>query len=250
MNGDSVRSRFNRLVLAVLTLTVITAAVLGYWAAERIGFGHRANVLEVAGPNPVTIMAFSSAFSVATLPAGWHHRRFLSRTAMDLRVVENEGASVLRCATQNSASMLVRDIDAELTRHPHLEWRWLVEDGIDSPIDERTEAGDDHPIRLFLRFVDADGEQNAMEIIWANVHLRTGEWKFLGSFAHYVANGGVSRQGRWHDESVDLRDLYRKTWGDVSAVRLTEIALFCDSDETGDATTAYLQHIRLAVAAE
>jgi hypothetical protein len=223
---------------------------IGYWAAERMGIGHRSNVLEVTGSNPVTAMSFSNDFSPTQLPPGWHHRRFLSRTPMDLSVVEKEGVPVLRCHTQDSASILTRYINAELARHPRLEWRWLVEDGIDSLLDERTEEGDDHPIRLFLRFIDASNEERAMEIIWGNVHLKSGEWKYLGSFPHYVANGGVTKLGHWHDESIDLRNLYRKSWGDAFGVRLTEIALFCDSDETGDATTAYLQHVRLVTATE
>lgn len=247
VNQVSVRSNLLRLILAVLMVTVTIAAGVGYWAAERMGLGRRTNVLEVVGTDPVAVMKFSADFSPESLSAGWHHRRFLTRAAMDLKVIEKDGMPVVQCHTQGSASMLVRYVDADLEGHPRLEWRWMVEDGIDSPLDERTVEGDDHPIRLFLRFVNAAGEDNAMEIIWANVHLQRGQWKYLGGFPHYVANGGEAELGRWYAESVDLRDLYRKAWGDPSGVRLTDVALFCDSDETGDATTAYLEYVRLAI---
>lgn len=246
MTITSSRASVVRIIFAGVVVAATTAGAVGYWVAERTGFGHRSNVLEVAGRGPVAVMDFTGQFSLVPLPAGWHHRRFLTRTPMEMTLVEKDGARAVQCHTQGSASMLVRYLDADLERHPRLEWRWLVEDGIESPLDERSVEGDDHPIRLFLRFVDAQREARAMEIIWGNEHLQADQWKYLGTFPHYVANGGTDALGRWHRESVDLRDLYRTAWGDPSGVRVTDVALFCDSDETGDTTTAYLQYVRLA----
>jgi hypothetical protein len=36
---------------------------------------------------------------------------------------------------------------------------------IRSPLDERTRKADDHPARLFLRFLTDRGEKHAMEVI-------------------------------------------------------------------------------------
>jgi hypothetical protein len=245
VNGSRPYPRRLPNIKAALIVSVLLTVVLGYWLVERTDFGQRSNVLAVVGAKPVTVMAFSAAFSLSALPAGWYHRRFVSRAAMDVRAVQRNGGFVAQCQTHNSASMLVRYIDADIAQHPFFEWRWMVEDGIESPLDERSKEGDDHPIRLFLRFADAGGATRAMEVIWANVHLQAGEWKYLGRFPHFVANGGVANLGRWHDERVDLRDLYRSAWGGARGIRLTEVALFCDSDETGDATSAYVQYVRL-----
>ena len=84
-----------------------------------------------------------------------------------------------------------------------------------------------------------------MEIIWGNQKLAAGDWKHLEfmfgliEFPHYVANGGEANVGRWHRERVDLRELYSELWGDAAGVRLTELALFCDTDETGASSVAY-----------
>ena len=67
----------------------------------------------------------------------------------------------------------------------------------------------------------------------------------IGSFSHYVANGGRENLGRWHDEVVDLTDIYRTLWGDPAGARMTDIALFCDSDETGGETLAYVADVRV-----
>lgn len=233
--------------LMTLALVVVGFIAVGgmLWATERMGIGRRTNALEVSGPGPLSLMEFTDGFTLDPLPLGWHHRRFLTRTPMHLALVPANGTRVVRCRTQGSASMLVRFVDVELERMARLEWRWMVEDGVESRLDERTIEGDDHPIRLFLRFTSPEGDERAMEIIWANVHLKAGEWKYLGEFPHYVAQGGSSNFGQWHDESVDLRELYQTAWNDASGVRLTEVALFCDSDETGDRTTAFLENVRL-----
>jgi hypothetical protein len=74
---------------------------------------------------------------------------------------------------------------------------------IRSPLDECTREGDDHPARLFLRFVTDRGEKRAMEVIWGN-RLKPGEYKYIGGFPHFVADAGKERTDRWLDEKIDL----------------------------------------------
>ena len=73
-----------------------------------------------------------------------------------------------------------------------------IELPIRSPLDE-ARAGDDHPARLFLQFVTDRGEKRAMEVIWGN-RLKPGEYKYIGSFPHFVADAGEERTGRWLNE--------------------------------------------------
>ena len=141
--------------------------------------------------------------------------------------------------------MLFRQIDVPIDRYPVLSWEWLIAEGIDVEHDEMAAAGDDHPARLYLSFESASGDSHAMEIIWGNQKLGAGDWKHLAflfgliEFPHYVANGGAANVGRWHRERVDLREIHRELWGDPTGTRLTELALFCDTDETGASSVAY-----------
>ena len=64
-------------------------------------------------------------------------------------------------------------------------------------------------------------------------------------FPHYVANGGRENIGRWHQEAVDLTEIYETLWGDPVGARMIDIAIFCDSDETGDETLAYVADVRV-----
>ena len=60
-----------------------------------------------------------------------------------------------------------------------------------------------------------------------------------------TAKAGDDNAGRWHDESADLRALYRKNWGDPGGARLVEVALFCDTDATGGRSVAYFSAVRV-----
>src|SRR5215469_5666354 len=40
-------------------------------------------------------------------------------------------------------------------------------------------------------------------MIWGN-RLNASEFKYIGSFPHFVADGGDDRVGRWLNESIDL----------------------------------------------
>jgi len=107
--------------------------------------------------------------------------------------------------------MLFRQVDIDLAAYPMLAWRWFIELQINSPLDECTREGDDHPARLFLRFITDPGEKRAMEVIWGN-RLKPGDYKYIGGFPHFVADAGDDRVGRWLDERIDLARFYAKIW--------------------------------------
>jgi hypothetical protein len=216
--------------------------------------GQRLNVLTVpvAADSPsLVVMDFHQPLALDRLPAGWHHRTFFRTDPMQISFASKEGRPSIRLATHHSASMLYRYTDIPLDQFPLLGWDWFVEQPIVSDIDETTKAGDDHPARLYLKFRTAAAETHAMEIIWGNRKLHAGDWKYLespwsgSSFPHYVARGGNENVGRWHDEKVDLRALYRKQWGDPGGASLIEVALFCDTDATGGQSVAYFSTVRV-----
>ena len=132
----------------------------------------------------------------------------------------------------------------DLVAYPMLAWRWYIELPIRSPLDERTREGDDHPARLFLRFVTDRGEKRAMEVIWGN-RLKSGEYKYIGGFPHFVADGGDDRVGRWLDERIDLERIYAEIWKDAAPAHLVDVAVFCDSDDTHTASISYFANVRL-----
>lgn len=226
----------------IVVAMVVVAGAIAYVATRP---PERRNVLMADGAATVTVMDFATPIALEPPPAGWWHRTFWTRRAAQFSQTTKEGVAALKIATDNSASMLVRFVDIELAAYPVLNWRWLVEKPIDSAVDERLDEGDDHPARLFIAFVNADGNRRALEIIWGNRLLKRGDVKYRGSFPHYVANGGNENVGTWHDERIDLLALFKRFWPDDRPGRVTDIAVFCDSDETGTSSVSYFARIHL-----
>ena len=205
----------------------------------------REHVLVPDGSRSFAIMSFAEPLPLDPLPDGWSHRRFWRHGPMDISFETKEGVPAIRLATHDTASMLFRHVDVALGVYPVLSWQWYIENGIDSEVDELTREGDDHPARFFIVFEALNGETHRMEIIWGNRSLRAGDYKVIGSFPHYVANGGRENAGRWHHEAVDLTEIYETLWGDTEGARMIDIAIFCDSDETGGETLAYVADVRV-----
>ena len=213
--------------------------------------GNRINVLVPDGSASFALMEFEKPLPVDPVPAGWYHRKFFRTSPMTISSARKDGRPAIRLATHGSGSMLYRYVDVDLASYPTLSWDWFIQQPISSDADEMTVAGDDHPARIFMQFQSAAGEAHSMEIIWGNRKLRAGDWKYLkffGSahpFPHYVANGGNENVGRWHHQSVELGKLYREQWGEPRGARLVEIALFCDTDQTGAESVAYFSDVRV-----
>ena len=179
----------------------------------------RGEVLKPDGGPVVTVMDFGRGFSLDPLPSGWQHRKFWTRSPITMAFTVKDGVPSMRFETHDSASMLFRHVDIDLATYPMLAWRWFIELPIHSPLDERTREGDDHPARLFLRFVTERGEKRAMEVIWGN-KLKPGDYKYIGGFPHFVADAGDDRVGRWLDEKIDLAAVYDEIWKDVAPAHL------------------------------
>ena len=207
-------------------------------------FSGRGEVLKPDGRPAVTVMDFGQSFPLDPLPSGWRHREFWTRSPMTMTFAVKEGVPSMRFETRDSGSMLFRAVDIELAAYPMLAWRWYIELPIRSPLDERTREGDDHPARLFLRFMTDRGEKRAMEVIWGN-RLRPGDYKYIGGFPHFVADAGDERVGRWLDERIDLTEVYAEIWKDAAPAHLVDVAVFCDSDDTHTASISYFAYVRL-----
>lgn len=223
----------------------VVLAVAGVGACGALRDPDRVNVLTTGNAASVAVMDFAVPMALDPPPAGWWHRTFWTRSAASYGLVQKDSVAALRVSTDDSASMLVRFVDIDLAAYPALSWKWFVEQPIESAVDERTDEGDDHPARLFVAFRNAKGERRALEIIWGNRVLGRGDVKFRGNFPHYVANGGNENIGRWHDERVNLLALFKRFWPNDQPGRITDIAIFCDSDETGARSVAYFANLRL-----
>lgn len=205
-------------------------------------------VLAGAGPN-VALMDFSNPIPLSPPPPGWWHLKFLTKPPMQISFVKKAAVKALRCDTSASGSIFGRHTDIDLAQFPNLAWSWRVETPVTAKVPETESNGDDHPARLLMMFDDSEGSEHYMEIIWSNGLFKAGQWKYIGSFPHYVANGGNAETGEntniWFNEKVSLLELYRTSAKRSDAPRLKYISIFCDTDDTGAKSVAYFANVEL-----
>jgi hypothetical protein len=210
--------------------------------------GDRARVGMIAPDDSasLTLMQFDWPLDMDKLPVGWSHATFKRHEPMEVSFVMKDGRQSARLSTQDTASMLFRQVDVPIDTFPWLSWEWMIEQGIDIEYDETAASGDDHAARIYLTFENSEGERNSAQLVWGGLQLEPGDWKHLsylggliGPYSHYVVNGGLENTGNWYRERVDLRYIYRQSSGSTVTAKLVEIALFSDTDETGVSSIAY-----------
>ena len=193
------------------------------------------------------IILLDKEFVTQPLSDGWAHRTFFNVTPTVYSIQMNDERRSLHCRTDNSGSILARNMQVNLEEFPILNWEWKIEKPLTGVIDEQSSAGDDHPARLFLRFSNNTGATKSAEIIWSNTRFKPGDYKIIDGFYHLVANGLNENAGVWHQEVVDLEKLYQKISNGNNNDKpiLTVLGFFCDSDNTGGSSSAYFHNVGL-----
>ena len=235
-------------------IVIIMAALIGAGYAAYAWW--RGNPFDTGAPLLASaaqdgrIDLIGDELNVDDLPQGWVHRTFFNVTPTDYKLILIDERDALHCATDNSGSILARDVDIKLSDFPWLKWQWKIDKPLVSRFDEDSEEGDDHPARFFVMFKNADGARKAAEIIWSNQKYQAGEYKIINGFYHLVANGLDENVGEWHEQSVDLAALYKYIGGTAADPSLSLLGFFCDSDNSGGSTSAYFSDVRLEAKAQ
>lgn len=209
-----------------------------------------------------------NAFSdMATLEEGWEPLEFpdIERHSR-YRLVNDNGEQVVEATTDNSASGLIARVSVEPGESLILRWRWKVSNVFEQG-DARKKSGDDYPARIYVAFeFEPDeagfferarrkavevvfGEElpgNALNYIWAN-RLPKGDAvanPFSDSTMMVAVNSGPHKTGEWVTVERDIVADYKTAFGRTPP-RLVGVAIMSDSDNTGEAATAWYGDIQL-----
>ncbi len=177
--------------------------------------------------------------------AGWESKNFKGTT--DYRLVQAAGRTVVRAASHDAASGLIRKISFQPSKYRYLRWSWKVSHTITGG-DERTRAGDDYAARVYVVFPGRFFWQiRAINYIWAN---KLAKGYFLPSA--YSANSrmvavesGNGRAGQWWTEERDVFADYRALFG-TDPPEAEAIAIMTDTDNTGGSAEAWYGDITLS----
>lgn len=185
-------------------------------------------------------------------------------TVYDL--VEDDGKVVLHAVSNGSASALGVSTMIDVTKTPMLAWRWKVA-GLIHGADHAVASKEDAPARLMLTF---DGDKSKLSVVdratiglvsklygrdlpYATLMYVWSNEKPVGTvianphtkrIQMVVASSGKGGVGAWQALERNLREDYRKAFGEDPGP-LTSIAAFTDSDNTGTRAEAWYGDITL-----
>lgn len=234
------------------------------WLAGAAGL---ATALLARAADVVSVAAFSSAKPGSASPAGWNPlgvRNVEKRTLYTL--VEDGGTVVLRAESNASASGLSRKLRVDPAAYPLLRWRWKVANILKAS-DITTREGDDYPARLYVMFdypldklpfgertklrmarafYDPDLPAATICYVWdsrAPVGTSVAS-RYTERVRMVVAESGPGRVGHWVALERDLQADFRAAFGEEPPA-ISAVAVASDTDNTGEAATAWFGDISL-----
>lgn len=169
---------------------------------------------------------------------GWQTKSFEGETRYTL--VRDGGRTVLRADSDGAASGLFYEQRIDLTETPYLSWSWKVANVLDG-VDEHTKAGDDFAARVYVVISGTFFWQTrTLVYVWSNNQPVGTHWEnpFTSNARHIAVESGTERLGRWLDEKRNVREDFKKVFGD-DIDHVDAVALMTDTDNSGLSATAW-----------
>lgn len=223
---------------------------------------------------PAVIAPFSAAAPGAALPAPWQHQPLPkvereNRYTLVEDVPDGRARTVLRIDSDAAASTLAHPLAVDPAGRPWLSWRWKVSAPV-AGSDFRRKEGDDYAARVYVLFdypVErlSFGERAAIALarvlhgaelptaalayVWGTAQAAgaIGPNPYTDRVRMVVVNSGPARAGQWVGVRRNVAEDFRAAFGE-EAPPITGIAVAADTDNTGEAVTAWFADLRLEAA--
>ncbi len=206
----------------------------------------RVNVLSPTHKaDELIIMNFSKDKGLNSMQPGWYNifPNGQSSRRKTIPFVEVDGKSCAELKTRASVTNLFREVDIPVDQFPILSWEWSVVQHIASTLDERTIEGDDHPIRIIITLETTSNAQKELEFVWGN-EITAPQLIMVDASPRFVVRGGTSRG--WFTERINLLELYEKYWPQEEPIRITDIGIASDTDQTHSESLSYIANLRVS----
>ncbi len=211
--------------------------------------------------NELAVGLFSSFQPGMDPPPGWEpliFKKIDQHTQYDL--VSDEGIVVVRAISAAAASGLIRKIQINPMEYPIVEWRWKVSNVLQKG-DVTKKEGDDYPARIYITFAydpsklsfSEKMKYKAAKILFgeypptAAINYIRGSQAAIGTivpspYAHrnmmIVVDSGDEKVNQWITYTRNLLEDYRNAFH-TDPPLITGVAIMTDTDNTGEAATAY-----------
>lgn len=176
---------------------------------------------------------------------GWESKSFKGKT--EYRLVKEDGRTVVKATSHDSASGMIRKISFQPSKHRYLRWSWKIAGTIKGG-DEKLKSGDDYAARVYVVFPGRYfWQMKAINYIWAN-NLSKGNFVpsvYAADSKMLAVESGNGKAGQWQTEERDLFADYRLLFG-TDPPEAEAIAIMTDTDNTGGTAEAWYGDIILS----
>ena len=169
----------------------------------------------------------------------WETRSFEGQTRY--AVVRDNGVEVLEAKARGQASAKYLEREIDLSETPYLRWCWKV-DVRYAGLDERTQAGDDYPARLYVARKTGllPWQVQSVNYVWSSNQAAGAGWPnaFTDRAMLLALQGKRSPLGEWRAEVRNVSADYKTLFGDAAST-IDGVALMSDGDNAGGNATAW-----------
>lgn len=197
----------------------------------------------------------------------WEPFHFRKEKKPSSYTIESNGDNkYLKAESNGSASAIIYKDAFNVYEFPNVRWSWRIENVYEKG-NAKTKEGDDYPIRVYVLFEYNPEEagffekatynslkliygkyppHSSLNYVWANEDYGK---EILSSPATdrskmFFLEEGSSNTGEWITEEINILEDYKKAFGDNPPAHAT-IAIMNDSDNTGEQSVSYVDHIEV-----
>ncbi|MGH7266018.1 MAG: DUF3047 domain-containing protein [Candidatus Rokuibacteriota bacterium] len=182
------------------------------------------------------------------IPPSWQKQRW-GNPAYDFTVVEDDGRKVLHLESAGDSSTISKDIKGRinLKESPILEWSWKVT-ALPRGADSRRKDTDDQAGQVYVtwpRFPEAVRSQ-VIGYIWdttapAGAIVKSQK---TGTVTYIVLRSGSADVGKWLTERRNVREDFRKIYGEDPGEGPAILSVGIDSDDVKGTAESFMGTIR------
>lgn len=194
----------------------------------------------------VQVSTFTEVFSNPSafgLPEDWSVKVW--RGTPEIELVKEHKGTVLKLRSHQSNVALYKEVNVNLTQHPHLSWEWKV---TELPVhgDARYGEQDDQAAGIYVVFPRFPAFLNSRIIgyVWESDVPQGAILKSQNdSRIHYVVmRSGKKNAGKWIRETRNVGQDYERIFGE-KASKVGGVSLMIDSDHTQSSSESFFGEI-------
>jgi hypothetical protein len=155
----------------------------------------------------------------------------------------------LKAVSNNSASMLYRQINIDLNKTPYLNWQWKISNTYQDIKNERSKQGDDYPARVYVAIKSRTGSlyPRALVYVWSNHSEALSHWPnpYSDAVIMLALQSGDLHINQWITEKRNLKeDLKHYFNEEIDAIE--GIAIMSDSDNSHSYSEAFYRNLHFS----